>query len=433
MQQIEELVTDHFRVPVPAERRVGAFAIGLVVFGIGITLPIFYLGAELGQSLGLRDAALVFFGGCMLLGILCAITSLVGALTGLSSYMIIQFPFGRDGAKIVNLLMAIALLGYFGATADIFGQALRDAVQSIYGVAGPLWAWKLAGCALMTFTAVFGFRAIEKLSFFSVPLMALFMFYAVWLSLGDGGLDKALAYPGKGDMGLGLALSTVLGSSIQSAVLAPDVTRFARSGWAGILSIWGLAIGFPLVFLAAAIPSIITGEISIMLIMVGLGIVIPALFTLIFATWTTNTVNLYSTSMVLATVFTRVKEWKITLAAAAFGTTLALLGIMEHFLDFLLTLGITTPPIAGIYLVDFFFLRRRRYDIAELATAPGIGWAALLTWIAASAVGFAAMADVIRLTGVPAVDSLFAAALIYFVAGKFSPARNRSRAAPVQG
>src|SRR5690606_1898728 len=169
------------------------------------------------------------------------------------------------------------------------------------------------------------------------------------------------------------------------------------------------------------------------LIMVGLGIVIPALFTLIFATWTTNTVNLYSTSMVLATVFTRVKEWKITLAAAAFGTTLALLGIMEHFLDFLLTLGITTPPIAGIYLVDFFFLRRRRYDIAELATAPGIGWAALLTWIAASAVGFAAMADVIRLTGVPAVDSLFAAAVIYFVAGKLSPARNRSRAAPVQG
>lgn len=433
MQEVEKLVTDHFRTPVPPERRVGGFAIGLVAFGVGITLPIFYLGAELGQSLGLKDAALVFFGGCALLGILCVLTAVVGALSGLSSYMIVQFPFGREGAKIVNLLMAIALLGYFGATADIFGQALRDAVRSIYGLGGPLWAYKLVGCALMTLTAVFGFRAIEKLSFFSVPVMFLFMLYAVWLALGDGGLEKALAYPGRGDMGLGLALSTVLGSSIQSAVLAPDITRFARSGWDGVKSVWGLALGFPLVFLAAAIPSIITGEISIMLIMVGLGIVIPALFTLIFATWTTNTVNLYSTSMTLATVLTRLKEWKITLGAAAFGTTLALLGIMEHFLDFLLMLGITTPPIAGIYLVDFFLIRRRRYDVAELAAAPPVGWAALLTWVVASLVGFAAMGDLIRLTGVPAVDSLFAAAAIYFLVRKCRPARHRSRAAPVQG
>src|SRR5690606_8050489 len=106
LQEVEKLVTDHFRTPVPPERRVGGFAIGLVAFGVGITLPIFYLGAELGRSLGLKDAALVFFGGCALLGILCVLTAVVGALRGISCYMIVQFPFGREGAKIVNLLMA---------------------------------------------------------------------------------------------------------------------------------------------------------------------------------------------------------------------------------------------------------------------------------------------------------------------------------------
>ncbi|RMF09935.1 MAG: cytosine permease, partial [Alphaproteobacteria bacterium] len=133
MSSFEEPKTDFFRRPVPAERRVSGWEVALVVYGIGITLPIFFLGSELGETLGLRDAAIAFFGGCLLLGILASATAIVGARTGLSSYMIIEFSFGRDGAKIVNFLMAIALLGYFGATADIFGQAVRDAVQSVYG------------------------------------------------------------------------------------------------------------------------------------------------------------------------------------------------------------------------------------------------------------------------------------------------------------
>jgi cytosine permease len=73
----------------------------------------------------------------------------------------------------------------------------------------------------------------------------------------------------------------------------PDAARFTHNGRQVIIAVWGLALGFPIVFLAAAIPAILTGETSLMLVMLGLGIAGAALFTLVFATWTTNTFNLY--------------------------------------------------------------------------------------------------------------------------------------------
>ena len=420
---IEEPATDYFRKPVPPERRVSGWAVAMVVFGIGITLPIFFLGSELGETLGLKDAAIAFFGGCLLLGALSTATAIVGARTGLSSYMIIEFSFGRDGAKIVNFLMAIALLGYFGATADIFGQAVRDAIESVYGFGGGRVLYTFAGCLLMTWTAVFGFRSIEKLSILTVPLMGLFMLYAVYLALGKSSWESVLGYQGMAGKSLGLALSTVLGSSIQSAVLMPDVARFCRTSWDGVKAVTGLAIGFPLVFLAAAIPTIVTGEKDIMKIMIGLGIALPALFTLLFSTWTTNTANLYSTSMTLSTVFTRIKEWKITLAAAVLGTGLALLGIMEHFIPFLLLLGITTPPIGGIYLVDYFLLHRGHYDMESLKHGRRVSIPAFVAWALSSLIGLAASYGKLTVTTVPAIDSLAVAGVVYYILSRYS--RNR--------
>src|SRR5690606_30733556 len=164
----------------------------------------------------------------------------------------------------------------------------------------------------------------------AVPLMAAFLAYAVYLAVERASLESVMAYPGQAQQPFGLAISTVVGSCIQLAVLMPDITRFARDVSEAVKSVSGLVIGYPLVFLSAAVPTVAVGEIDLMKIMVGLGIGLPALITLVFATWTTNTGNLYSTSMTLATIVTRTAEWRITVAAAIVGTTIALAGSMDH-------------------------------------------------------------------------------------------------------
>jgi len=411
---LHDAMEDHFRSPVPAHRRISGWRVGLVILGIGITLPIFHLGAQLGQQMGALDAAFAFFVGCLMLGLLAAVTGYIGGRTGLSSYMIIEFAFGRRGAKLVNLLMAIGVMGYYSMTADIFGRTVQEAVLAIFGRDLPVPLFTLAGALLMTITAIFGFRAIERMSLFAVPLMAMCMIYAVILTLQRHSLDPLLAPRPPGAVSLGLAISTIIGSAIQCAVLMPDAARFARDGRQGIVAVWGLALGFPIVFLAAAIPALVTGETSLMLMMLGLGLAGVSLFTLVFATWTTNTVNLYSTSMTLATIVPKVREWKLTLAASIVGTSLALVGVIEQFVPFLLLLGVATPPVAGIYIADFFLLRRGHYRVEELDGEPPVNWAALANWLLASTFGLMESQELIALgTGVPSVDSLLLALFIY--------------------
>ena len=44
----------------------------------------------------------------------------------------------------------------------------------------------------------------------------------------------------------------------------------------------------------------------------------------------------------------------------------ALVGIAGRLIDFLVLLGLLVPPVAGVYLADFFVFARRDYSAAQL-------------------------------------------------------------------
>ena len=109
------------------------------------------------------------------------------------------------------------------------------------------------------------------------------------------------------------------------------------------------------------------------------------------------------------------------------GTTLSVLGILDRFVDFLTVLGVVFPPIIGIMLVDYYLLRSHRKILDESRRTgqlpnetPTIGWAAIVASIAGGAVGLATE------WGVPTINSLVAASLLYWVLKlAFSRAQNR--------
>ena len=254
-----------------------------MVFGIGVTLPIFYIGSEISLSLGLRQATYAMFGGCAIVGLMMIVTSIIGARTRLSTYMIIQFSFGRGLVKfLVNPLLAMTYVGYFAATGDIFGGAIREAMLEFYGIAAPKSLCALIGCIAMSLTAMYGFRLIERFSSLAVPLLAVFLFYVVYLVLQRSDLQVLWAARGTGDMSVGLAISTVVGANILMAVSGPDLTRYAKTGWEGAKSVSGLAAGYPVIMLASGIPALVFGETDIMKIMVMLSVALPAVFILNF-------------------------------------------------------------------------------------------------------------------------------------------------------
>ena len=61
----------------------------------------------------------------------------------------------------------------------------------------------------------------------------------------------------------------------------------------------------------------------------------------------------------------------MTVAAGVAGTLVAIVGVTDVFIPFLLTLGIAIPPVAGIYLVDYFAVKGvRAYSRASGPIGP---------------------------------------------------------------
>lgn len=85
-----------------------------------------------------------------------------------------------------------------------------------------------------------------------------------------------------------------------------------------------------------------------------MGLVLPTALLLIFATVTGNAGNMFQGTLVVSTLLTRFPKWQITVALGVLAFVVGSMDIMAWFIPFLLFLGIATPPVAGIYIADFF-------------------------------------------------------------------------------
>lgn len=420
MSSSEKITPDGFdRRPVPQSETVSGTGLALITFGIGMTLPVFWLGADVTQKVGFSMASLIFIAVCTVLGVLCGLTAIVGVRTRLSTYMILQFSFGHHGAKLINLIMAVTLLGFYAATADIFGSTVASALQSSWGIVTPAWVHCVWGSILMTLMAIYGLRGLDRLSIYSVPLMALFMVFALYLGFQRAASDQLSGFLGSGGS-LPLAIASTIGMVILTPVLMPDFTRYARTEKDALIAIIGMVAGFPFVLIVGGLLSIITGQSEIMLIMAGLSVLLPALVVFVFSTWITNTANLYSATLTLATV-SRIASWKLTVGGSLLATGLAVGGFMTHFLDFVMALSIVIPPLASIYVTDFFVVRKQRYDIDALKQSCAVGWPALISWVLASAVAWMTSFEGWTLTSQPTLDSLLVALVVYLLLHRLTP------------
>ncbi|MEM7317199.1 MAG: cytosine permease, partial [Planctomycetota bacterium] len=181
-------------------------------------------------------------------------------------------------------------------------------------------------------------------------------------------------------------------------------------------SILSYGLGYPCILLLAGVSVLNSDAPDIVSAMELMGLGLPALFVMVFATWTTNVNNLYSASLSVARVVPGYSDWKVTTVCGVVGTVMAAAGIMNHFIDFLILWGVFIPPIAGIYLSDFFFRgdsEIRRHD-DKARTESVFSWSAGGAWLLGSGWGtLAYFLPSITVTGIPAIDTLCVAVVAY--------------------
>ena len=71
------------------------------------------------------------------------------------------------------------------------------------------------------------------------------------------------------------------------------------------------------------------------------------------------------------------KRKTVTLVGAAIGTGLAIGGMYEMLIPFLILLGSIIPPIGGVIMADYFYGHRARYPKLADARLPAFNWVGL--------------------------------------------------------
>jgi cytosine permease len=161
----------------------------------------------------------------------------------------------------------------------------------------------------------------------------------------------------------------------------------------------------------AMLPALSFGEQDPMKYMAVLSLTSIAFTILVLSTWSVNAVNLYSTGLVTATAFPTAGYGHIVIGVGLVGTALALFGFADRFIDFLVFLGLVVPPIAAVYLTDFFLLGRQELQRPE---ADSLNVNGLLACGLGAAIGISLYLAKISLSGVPTIESFVSSAALYW-------------------
>jgi len=424
MQKLEELVEDYSRHAVPDEKTVSGIRIGFILAGVTITVPAFLVGIEVGQGLGLYQTILAAFSGGFVLFLIGGLTGTIAARTHLSTYVILQFAFGVQGAKLVSFVIALTSLGWFAVTCVLFASAVYTSILGTFAIDVSQQFYLVGGSVLMVLTTIFGFKALDKVSIIIVPLLAVFLAVVAWYSVKSNSFNVVLDYAGNG-MSFGRAVSAIIGGYIVGMTLLPDLCRYAKQKYDGVVgALLGSFISYPLVLVLSALPSIATASTDYIGLLIALGLGTGGIMMLILATWTTNANNLYSSSLALSTIFTDLKKWKIVILIGVVGTVLAASGIAENLIGFLIVLGFLVPPVAGIYITDYYFVDKDAYHLQSQETSIKVNPDAFIAWFAGSVVGYCSTKGLITVSGVSSIDAIIVASIAYRI---FSGFRNKTK------
>jgi cytosine permease len=419
-------VDDHALARVPRSARYSWWSVAVQRFGQVSALSQFLLGSTLGFGMSFWPAFWAFTLGAVILELVSIGVGIIGAREGLQTSLLTRWTgFGHGGSAVVGLAIGISLIGWFGIQSGVSAAGLVSLVGGL-----PAWLWSLLFGLAVTLVVLWGFASMKWVAYVTVPAFLLLVAWSIGGELLGHDVGALIASPPPGpELTLLQGTTLVAGGFIVGAVITPDMTRFNRSD-ADVVkqTVLGFTLGEYLigmsgVLLAHAIRS--DDIITIVTSSVGwVGTLVIILGTLKINDW-----NLYSSGLGLVnfvgTVLgRRVNRAVATLCLGIVGSVLAAAGILESFIGFLTVLGVAFPPIAGIMVAEYFVVKTWRGDL-EASRAAGTLPDSAPTWVPATLVIWvvAALLGGFVSWGLPSINSLVAAFVLYVVAGKLGLVR----------
>jgi putative hydroxymethylpyrimidine transporter CytX len=324
-----------------------------------------------------------------------ALGGVIGSRWGIPTMVSVRLSFGVRGASFAAGLNVLQLIGWTAVMLIVCGGA-ADAISKFYGFSNPPF-WILFSGIVTTLWALVGHRIWKWLQRVSVAALVLLCMVMTIILFLEVGWEKLLLIPRNRDFSFMTGMDLVIAMPISWLPLVSDYSRFATHSKS---SFWGTWIGYfvisswmYLIGLAASLATQSPDPSGIVMnLMVKFGWVLPALIIVLFSTFTTTFLDIYSTAISGLTIAPKLGEKKGILLGGILGTGTALLfPSLLNYEHFLLFIGAMFCPLFGIVLTDYFLLRKGSIEVGDLYKRERAYWfwrgmnpLAILAW----AVGF---------------------------------------------
>lgn len=401
--------------PIPLNKRESWVNVALMWAGCEFAISVIMTGSGIISSFNLKEFVLILlFSLIVITWVSDGLNSYLGALTGRSSSVIACASFGAAQSKyVISFFIMLNLIGWWAIQTSITGNAICTMFNIDYTQEKVIWilATIIAGF-LFALPPVLGYTSMKWVDYIAVPGGIFLCITGFYLSVRDVGWNTIVNLQPQRTMLTTEAISLIVAANVSQLVIMADYSRFCKPRFRDsfLVPIGVLIVGF-ILFMMGAVMGVGKGTFDIVAIMKNLGFGWWGFLILWLAQWTSQLVCVYSMGLCISNMFDAQteKQRKIyTTLGSLIALIIALWGILEHFMNFLYLTGLIFPAVGAIMVTDFFLISERTWRDRKKWN-----WTATISMMAGIIVGY--YTQYIRPWGIPAVQSYFVSAILYYV------------------
>lgn len=370
---------DYPLVEVPRDKRKSFLSVLIVLLGFTFFSSTMLAGAQVGVAFGYIDFLNLMIVASLILALYVAILSAIGTESGLTTVLLARYTLGRYGAKWADFLLGGTQIGWYGVTVALLSHGVAQA----FNLHDYIWLLHILGGFLMGLTAYYGYRGMEILSTLAVPALTVLSIWVAFRAFGEvGGWDGMTSLPGLGGMTAITAISIMVGTFISGGTQAPNWTRFARTpahGFTTAFIAWFIGNGAMLFF--GAIAAIAFQQEDLIMALYAMGLITWGVVLLSLNLWTTNDNAAYAFGVAGAEFFNVNDKRPFIIGGVVIGTILALTGIYDFLVNYLVALAVFIPPLGGVIIGDYFFIWKRKLPKVEHMRFLDIRWSGVIAYV----------------------------------------------------
>ncbi|MEN3249849.1 cytosine permease [Fructilactobacillus sanfranciscensis] len=402
---------EHIQATTPDQRAMSKWDMFATWIGANANNGTWYIGGVI-ATVGLIKASTLLVVVGSISYILLGLASYMGYKTGLPAMTLTRPSFGVKGSILPSIVNVVQFIGWAAINTFIAATSISFILKDILGWDNSSFHNQFSiiiGIVVMSILHLIsislGEKSVKWIERIGIILVIILVTWESVVVLKTVPFHEIVKWQPatKFQLPSGKIVDVLAAFNLAWVTAAADFSRFTKDKHAATTaSFFGANIGlfwFAFIGLIATIATAITinkfdpnnADPSTIAAKLGLGIL--AMLVIVITSTTANAVNLMAAGSALTNIFHRLKLtpalWIVTLIATVMTfIPVYIASFLTTFETFLDGIGMFLGPEIAIFLIDYFLIKKKNYQVSEFSKPQGAYWytkginfLAVTTWI----------------------------------------------------